>query len=265
MKILFFGDIVGQIGRNAVKHNIEKLVKKYQIDFVIANGENATHGKGLIEKHYNELMDAGVDCITLGNHYLSKNRIVDYIDDATSLVRPYNISKRIGGEGSVCFEVNGITIRVTNILGTAFMQEEVNSPYYSLKSLIDNNEGEDSIHIVDYHAEATAEKISLAYLFDGIVSAVVGTHTHVQTNDAKILEGGTGYITDIGMCGAANGVLGFDKETVIQKTIFGQDIRFDFDKNDQEMVNAVVIDIDDMTHKCREIFPVTVFGEKHNG
>lgn len=265
MRILFFGDIVGQVGRNAVKHNIEKLVKKYQIDFVIANGENATHGKGLIEKHYNELIDAGIDCITLGNHYLSKNRIVEYIDDATNLVRPYNISKRIGGEGSVLFELNGINIRVTNILGTAFMQEEVASPYYSLKNLIENNDGEDSIHIVDYHAEATAEKIGFAYVFDGLVSAIVGTHTHVQTNDAKILEGGTGYITDIGMCGAANGVLGFDKDTVIRKTIFGEDIRFDLDKNDQEMVNAVVIDIDDMTHKTNEIFAITLLGEKHNG
>lgn len=265
MKILFFGDIVGQVGRNAVKHNIEKLVKKYQIDFVIANGENATHGKGLIEKHYNELVDAGIDCITLGNHYLSKNMIVNYIDDATALVRPYNISKRIGGEGSVVFECNGINIRVTNILGTAFMQEEVNSPYYSLKSLIDNNDGEDCIHIVDFHAEATGEKISFAYCFDGLVSAIVGTHTHVQTNDAKILEGGTGFITDVGMCGAANGVLGFDRNTVIQKTVFGSTERFDIDKNDQEMVNAVVIDVDDMTHKTREIFAVTLLGEKHNG
>ena len=97
MKILFFGDIVGRLGRQAVKQNIEALVKKYQIDFVIANGENATHGKGLIEKHYNELIDAGVDCITLGNHYMSKDNILDYIDDATALIRPLNLSKRIGG------------------------------------------------------------------------------------------------------------------------------------------------------------------------
>lgn len=265
MKILFFGDIVGQVGRNAVKHNIEKLVKKYQIDFVIANGENATHGKGLIEKHYNELIDAGIDCITLGNHYLSKNMIVNYIDDATALVRPLNISKRIGGEGSVVFEANGVKIRVTNILGTAFMQEEVASPYYSLKSLIDNNESEDAIHIVDFHAEATGEKMSFGYCFDGLVSAIIGTHTHVQTNDAKILENGTGFITDVGMCGAANGVLGFDRDTVIQKTIFGSNERFDLDKEDQEMVNAVVIDVDEMTHKTREIFAISLLGEKHNG
>lgn len=262
MKILFFGDIVGQTGRNAVKHNIERLVKKYQVDFVIANGENATHGKGLIEKHYNELIDAGVNCITLGNHYLSKDQILDYIDDAECLIRPFNVSKRIGGVGSKVFEVNGVKIRVTNILGTAFMKEEVSSPYYALKSLIDSLGDEDSIHVVDFHAEATGEKMCFGYAFDGLVSAVFGTHTHVQTNDAKILEKGTAFISDIGMCGAANGVLGFDKETVMAKTLFGQSVRFDLDPQDQEMVNAVVFDVDDVTKKCKEIIPVKYIEEK---
>ena len=148
MKILFLGDIVGKVGRRVVKNNLEKLVKKYQVDFVIANGENVTHGKGLIEKHYYELLDAGVDCITLGNHYLSKDQLLNYIEDADALVKPLNISKRIGGQGTRLFNVNGVNIRVTNVLGTAFMKEEVSSPYYSLKSLIDSIESEDSIHIV---------------------------------------------------------------------------------------------------------------------
>ena len=125
MKILFFGDIVGRSGRQAIKQSIDNLIKKYQIDFVIANGENATHGKGLIEKHYNELIDAGVDCITLGNHYLSKNNINNYIDEASCLIRPLNLINSFGGVGSQLFDVNGIKIRVTNLLGTAFMKEEV--------------------------------------------------------------------------------------------------------------------------------------------
>lgn len=257
MRILFFGDIVGKVGRQAVKHNIEKLVNKYQVDFVIANGENATHGKGLIEKHYNELIDAGIDCITLGNHYLSKDNILDYIDDATSLIRPLNISKRIGGEGSVCFEVNGCLIRVTNVLGTGYMKEEVTSPYYSFKQLLDSNIDEDSIHIVDYHGESTSEKICFGYTFDGQVSAIVGTHTHVQTNDARILDNGTGFISDIGMCGAFNSVIGFEKESVIKKTIFGDKSRFDLDENAPEMINAVVIDVDEISKKCKEIFAIT--------
>jgi len=262
MKILFLGDIVGKVGRRTVTNNLEKLVQKYQVDFVIANGENVTHGKGIIEKHYYELLNAGVDCITLGNHYLSKDNLLTYIEDADALVRPLNISKRIGGEGSRLFEVNGINIRVTNILGTAFMKEEVSSPYYSLKSLIDSIESEDSIHIVDYHAEATGEKMCFGYAFDGLVSAVLGTHTHVQTNDAKILKNGTAFISDVGMCGAANGVLGFEKDSVMRVTMFGEKDRFGFDDNDQGLLNAVVIDIDDMSHKAREIIPIKLLEEK---
>ena len=262
MKILFLGDIVGKVGRQTVINNLEKLVKKYQVDFVIANGENATHGKGLIEKHYYELLDAGIDCITLGNHYLSKDQLLNYIEDADALVRPLNISKRIGGEGSRLFEVNGINIRVTNVLGTAFMKEEVSSPYYSLKSLIDSLESEDSIHIVDYHAEATGEKMCFGFAFDGLVSAVLGTHTHVQTNDAKILPNGTAFISDVGMCGAANGVLGFEKSSVMRVTMFGEKDRFGFDEQDQGLLNAVVIDIDEITHKAREIITVKLLEEK---
>ena len=262
MKILFFGDIVGQVGRNAIKHNIEKLVKKYQVDFVIANGENATHGKGLIEKHYHELLNAGIDCITLGNHYLSKDRILDYIDDATQLIRPLNLTRTFGGQGSAVFDVNGVNVRVTNILGTAFMKEEVASPYVSFKNLLEENEGEDAINIVDFHGEATGEKACFGYAFDGLVSAVIGTHTHVQTNDAKILAGGTGFISDVGMCGAANGVLGFEKKSVINKTMFGATERFELDVLDEEMINAVVIQIDEVSKKCVEIFPVKIIGDK---
>ena len=262
MKVLFLGDIVGKVGRRTVTNNLEKLVKKYQVDFVIANGENATHGKGLIEKHYYELLDAGVDCITLGNHYLSKDSLLGYIEDADALVRPLNLSKRIGGEGSRLFDCNGVKIRVTNILGTAFMKEEVASPYYSLKSLIDSLESEDSIHIVDYHAEATGEKMCFAYAFDGLVSAVLGTHTHVQTNDAKILANGTAFISDTGMCGAANGVLGFEKNSVIQVTMFGEKARFGFDEQDQGLINGVVITFDETTHKALEIVPIKLLEEK---
>lgn len=261
MRILFFGDVVGKVGRAALKNYLPKLVDKYQIDFVIANGENATHGKGLIEKHYYELLDAGVDAITLGNHYYSKNLIAKYIDDADALIRPLNITSSLGGVGSRLFEVNGVNIRITNILGTAFMKEEVIQPYLSLKELLDSIEGEDSIHIVDYHAEATGEKMCFAYTFDGLVSAIVGTHTHIQTNDARILENGTGYITDVGMCGAYNGVLGFERTSVINKTIFGNEARFELKENDTNLINAVVIDVDDITKKCKEMFLVKIIGE----
>lgn len=262
MKILFLGDIVGKTGRRVIKNYLPKLVEKYQVNFVIANGENTTHGKGLIEKHYYELLDSGIDCITLGNHYLSKDNLLDYIEDADALVRPLNISQRIGGEGSRVFDVNGVKIRVTNILGTAFMKEEVSSPYYSLKSLIEQNQDEDSIHIVDYHAEATGEKMCFGYAFDGLVSAVLGTHTHVQTNDAKILKNGTAFMSDVGMCGAANGVLGFEKESVMRVTMFGEKGRFGFNDEDEGILNGVVMNFDEITHKAVEIIPIKIFEGK---
>ena len=257
MRILFLGDIVGRVGRNAVKTYLPKLVEKYHIGFVIANGENATHGKGLIEKHYNELVDAGVDCLTLGNHYLSKSDILNYVDDATRLVRPINLINKFGGVGTQTFDVDGVKIRVTNVLGTAFMKEEVSNPYLSLKELIDSIDN-DEIHIVDFHAEATGEKVSFGYAFDGLVSAILGTHTHIQTADARILEKGTAYMSDVGMCGAANGVLGFERNSVINKTLFGSEERFTINENDQMMVNGVVLDIDEDTKRCKEIFAVRI-------
>jgi len=255
MRILFIGDIVGRNGRQVVKRHIDELIGKYRIDFVIANGENATHGKGLIEKHYLELIDAGIDTITLGNHYARKSDIRRYINEAECLVRPLNILSTLGGFGSRLFEVDGIGIRVTNLLGTAFMKEEVNHPYYALKDLLTES-SEDEIHIVDFHGEATAEKMAFAYTFDGQVSAILGTHTHVQTRDYRILPNGTAYISDVGMCGAYNGVIGFKKEEVINRTLFGQDDLFQLDDGDQSLLSAVVIDIDNQSKKAKEIFPI---------
>ena len=263
MRILFLGDIVGRIGRNAVKHNLEKLVTKYQVDFVIANGENATHGKGLIEKHYNELIDAGVDVITLGNHYMSKNNIVSYIDEATCLIRPLNVTARVGGVGSAVFDVNGVGVRVTNILGTAFMREEVSMPYQALQELLEENDGEDVIHIVDFHAEATGEKQAFAFALDGKVSAVLGTHTHVQTNDAHILPKGTAFISDVGMTGYADGVLGSTSETVVNKLIYGQQSKFQTPDDGRGIFSAVVIDIDDISGLAKQIFPIYYLEKEH--
>ncbi|MFA5480767.1 MAG: TIGR00282 family metallophosphoesterase [Bacilli bacterium] len=262
MRILFFGDIVGRNGRQVVKRHLQELVDKHRIDFVIANGENATHGKGLIEKHYDELIEAGIDVITLGNHYARKSDILRFIDEAACLVRPLNILHLIGGSGSRVFEVNNVKIRVTNILGTAFMLENVNHPYQALKDLL--SEVEDEIHIVDFHGEATAEKMAFAYAFDGLVSAVVGTHTHVQTRDYRLLPNQTAYISDIGMCGAYNGVIGFRKEEVINRTLFGSKDVFQLDEGDQSLLSAIVIEIDDVSKKARDIFPIYLIESGRN-
>ena len=157
MRILFYGDIVGKVGRNAIHLSLPRLVNKYQIDFVIANGENASHGKGLLEKHYKELIDDGVDCLTLGNHWHSKAQIDSYIDEADQLVRPLNLLKYPHGVGSALFDVGGVPIRVTNILLQSFMTEEVEHPVSSLKKLL-LEESEPCIHFVDIHGESTSEK-----------------------------------------------------------------------------------------------------------
>ena len=244
MRILFFGDIVGKNGRNAIKRNLGLLKSKFRADLVIANGENATHGKGLIENHYNELIEAGIDIITLGNHYLSKSEITEYIQHANRLVRPLNIKSDIGGYGSVVIDIDDISIRVTNVLGQVFLHEEVENPF-------------------DFHAEATGEKQALAWAFDGKVSAVLGTHTHVQTNDNRILENGTGYISDVGMCGPYNGVLGVKKEAVIARSWHGEKVRFETDDFDESIINAVIMDINN-DGKCQSIQTISfVDSNKH--
>ena len=238
-----------------IKEYLPRFVEKYEIDFVIANGENASHGKGLLKNQYDELIDAGVDVITLGNHYNSKKDIIHYIDRVDRLVRPLNIINSFPGEGSVVFDLDGISVRVTNVLGSAFMNENVDNPYKSIMEVIENEEP-CNIHIVDFHAEATGEKQCLGYALDGKVSAVLGTHTHVQTHDARILPNGTAFISDVGMTGFADGVLGCTKETVVNKILFGEHSRFETPDNGRGILSAVVIDVDDISGISKEIFPV---------
>ena len=254
--------MVGRVGRRMLKERIPYYVSKYDIDFVIANGENATHGKGLNRNHYFELLDAGVDAITLGNHYMSKSEILRYIDNVDRLIRPYNLIKDFAGEGTVVFDVNGISVRVTNILGSAFMDEVVNAPYYSILTILSEEEPT-TVHIVDFHAEATGEKQSIAYALDGKVTAVLGTHTHVQTNDAHILPQGTAFISDVGMTGFADGVLGSTKETVVNKLIYGQQSKFQTPDEGRGLFSAVVIEVDDNTGLSTNIFPI-YYLEKEN-
>ena len=239
-----------------VKDYLASFTEKYHIDFVIANGENASHGKGLLRHHYFELIESGVDVVTLGNHYDSKNDLRRYIDNVDRLIRPINIINEYPGEGSAVFDVNGVFIRVINVLGSAFMKEAVNNPYYSTLDALDNPEESANITIVDFHAEATGEKICFAYAFDGKVSAVLGTHTHVQTRDYRILENGTAFISDVGMTGLYDGALGFDKNTVVNKLMYGNDVRFDIPNEGKGIFSAVVLDIDENSGKCIEMFPI---------
>src|SRR5690554_6891250 len=255
MKIMFIGDITAKIGRRVVGKLLPKLRDKYDLDFVIANAENATHGKGLIFNHYELLLDAGIDAITLGNHYDDKNEIRQYIDGAPEILRPYNLKEDYPGVGTALFvSEEGIRVRVTSLLLEAFMNIDVFNPFFAFEKLL-NEESASDIHIVDIHGETTAEKLAFGFEFDGRVSAIVGTHTHVQTRDYRILENGTAYITDVGMSGPYNGILGVDKEKVIAR-MKGERGPFTYDNSDDAIFNAVIIEIDDESGKATNIFPI---------
>lgn len=255
MYILFIGDIVGKLGRDVVAHMIEKITSYRPIDFVIANGENVTHGKGLNEEHFKDLLDSGVDVVTLGNHFASKRVIFKYIDNYDCLLRPNNLHNSIPGTGTGLFEINGVKIRVTNLMGRNFMNANVENPFDSLQSILNEEEKAD-IHIVDFHAEATGEKYALAYAFDGQVSAVLGTHTHVQTRDYRILNKGTAYISDVGMCGPYNSILGTRKEEVITRSWTGLPSVFDVIEHDDCLFSAVILEFDDHNFQCTNIEPI---------
>ena len=186
MKVLFIGDVVGNAGRQMIEDYLYRIRKDYQIDFVIANVENATHGKGLNRKHYDFFTFEGVDCMTMGNHTFDKKELFDFIDEADRLVVPYNQPRVLPGVSSRVFNVKGTKIRVTNALGCVFMDNRYSNPFDHIDDYLNL---EQDIHIIDIHAEATSEKIGLAYYCRDKVQAVLGTHTHVQTADERIIDG----------------------------------------------------------------------------
>ena len=251
MNILFIGDVVGQIGRSIVLNKLPLLKSKYQIDFTIANLENATHGKGLSYKHYELLTRSGIDCVTMGNHFYRNKDVFTYALKMDKLVRPYNLYKDAPNVGTRLFDCKGKKIRVTNLLGRAFMDLADKNPFDCLEDII-SEEKKSDIHIVDFHAEATGEKMCLAKCFDGEVSAVIGTHTHVQTSDDRILYKGTGFISDAGMCGYYDGILGVCEEGVIRRTRTGLPSLFETPDEGRAMFNGIVLKFDDVSNKLIE-------------
>lgn len=241
IKTVFFGDIVGKPGRFAVRDFL-KSSPKY--DFVIANVENASHGFGLTEKNYNEFKDYGINCMTCGNHIWDKRDIYTYIDLADCLVRPINYPKGTRGVGSRIFETDKCKIGVINVLGRVFMNL-IDSQWDIVKEEIERIKEITPIVIIDFHAEATAEKICFGkYCADLGVSAFFGTHTHVQTADEIILDNKMAYITDAGFCGSADGVIGMDYVTSLNRFLTGIPERYEVAKGDVIQINAVEVDID---------------------
>lgn len=242
IKILFFGDLVGKSARNAVRDFLAPIKEDY--DFVVVNGENASHGFGLTRKNYENLLEFGVDCITSGNHIWDKKEIWEYIDTADKLVRPLNYPKGTKGEGWRIFETKkGVKIGVINFLGTVFMSP-IDSPWRMVKEVVEEIKKITPIIIIDFHAEATAEKICFGrYCSEMGVSAFFGTHTHVQTADEKILNN-MAYITDAGFCGTVDSIIGMKYESSVSKFLTCMPERYDVAEGDETQINAVEVEID---------------------
>lgn len=251
MKVLFIGDVVGSPGRNVVKEMLPKIKKEYEIDFCIANGENAAGGKGITAVNANELYSAGVDGITLGNHTWSKSEILSFIESEKRIVRPANFPVETPGNGSTVLKNEAGAIGMVNVTGRIFM-ECMDSPFKAADKEIAELKKEVKIVIVDMHAEATSEKCALAWYLDGRVSCVIGTHTHVQTADERILPFGTAFITDVGMTGPYDGIIGVDKDIIVNKFLRQMPVRHELAKGRVQFC-AVVADIDEKTGKTNKI------------
>ena len=244
IKILFFGDLVGKVGRNAVSAYLKELHENNEYPFVIINGENASHGFGLTPKNYEELINAGVNCITSGNHIWDKKDIFNYIDEADKLIRPINYPSGTHGVGSRVFDFNGEKIAVINALGRIFIQA-LDSPWETVKAEIEKLKPITKNIIVDFHAEATAEKLCFGrFLSELGVSAMFGTHTHVQTADEKIING-MAYITDAGFCGAVDSIIGMEYETSLKRLTTAMPERYEVATTYPAQINAVEVSLID--------------------
>jgi metallophosphoesterase (TIGR00282 family) len=217
MKLIFLGDVVGEPGRDTVRAAIPPLKERYKPDFFVVNGENAAGGNGITPRLAVDLMRAGADVITLGDHAWDQREIVPYFSTEPRLLRPMNFPPGTPGFGSVVVDGNGLKLGVINALGRTFMGPQTDNPFLQIEQEIQKLKQETPCILIDFHCEATSEKIAFGRACDGLATLVVGTHTHVQTADDQIFPGGTAYLTDAGMCGAHESVIGRDIPSVLQK------------------------------------------------
>lgn len=242
MRLLFIGDIVGKVGREAITTYLSRLKQTYRPTITIVNAENAAHGKGLTEKIYKDLLREGVDFMTMGNHTYGQRQIYDFIDSANRMVRPANFPEEAPGVGMRFIQINEIKLAIINLQGRAFMQD-IDDPFKKADELINEAKKETDYIFVDFHAETTSEKNAMGWYLDGRASAVVGTHTHIQTSDERILPGGTGYITDVGMTGFYDGILGINRHEVITRFITSLPQRHVVPDEGRSVLSGVIIDI----------------------
>lgn len=252
MQILFIGDIVGRPGRRAVRELLPGLVKDHGVDLVVANAENAAAGFGITRDTVDELTECGIQLLTTGNHVWDKREVLGFIDEYPNLLRPANYAEGCPGIGhAVVKTAASILVAVVNLAGRVFMHP-ADCPFRAAKGLLGGLRQQTPVIIVDMHAEATSEKQAMGWFLDGEVSAVLGTHTHVQTADETILPRGTAYITDVGMTGPLNSVIGIEKEMIIDRFLTGMPCRFEVARGDVRLQGAVV-DVDPQTGRARSI------------
>jgi len=252
LKIFFIGDIFGKAGRVILAGELEKLKKIYNWDICIANAENSAGGKGITYDVAREILNYGVDALTLGNHAWARKEILDCIDSCDCLIRPANFPVGVPGKGRLVIDKNGIRLGVLNLVGRVYMEQPAECPFLTADREISILKQQCSAILVDFHAEATSEKAALAYYLDGKVSAVVGTHTHVQTADERILNNGTAFITDVGMTGPSEGIIGVERSQIINKFVTGLPARFK-PASGRGCLNAVLIKVDDSSGKATGI------------
>ena len=254
MRILAVGDLVGECGLNRLKQTLPRIKEEKMIDFVIVNAENVSGGMGITIKDFNELLKLGIDVITMGNHTWAKKDIFEFIDNP-KLLRPANYSKGIVGKGMNIYECKGKKIAVINLIGRTDMNVLSENPFTVVENLL--KEIKVDIVIIDFHAEATAEKIAMKYFLDGKATVLFGTHTHVQTADEDITKKGLGYITDLGMTGPKESVIGMNKDASIKRFLTSLPERYKIAENDAKL-NGCIFEIDDETCRVTNIKRVEI-------
>lgn len=256
MKILFIGDIVGAPGREYLTHNLNKIKRNLNVDLCIANGENSAHGNGATMSTLNDLYMAGVDIVTMGNHTFKRD-MTEVFDELSYVIRPINLPSSLPGEGYTVYDCGRSRVGIINAIGRVYL-DPCDSPFDAVKKAVDKLKEECNIIFVDFHAEASSEKGAMGYFLDGQVAAVVGTHTHIQTADEKILPKGTAFITDVGMTGPINSILGVKSDIIVERFVNFTNKKFELGDGKVQF-NGVLIDADEKTGLANSIERVAIY------
>jgi metallophosphoesterase (TIGR00282 family) len=252
LKILVVGDVTSPKGIEHLKNNLWQIRKKHGIDFCVVNGENASFITGISKELAEELLRAGADCITGGNHTLQNKSVYTYLDDSREVLRPINFGDSAPGRGYTILDAQRYRILVINAMGNVHIEPVIDSAYPYIDMLLNDNSLEYDFSILDFHAEATGEKLAMGYAYDGKINVIFGTHTHVQTADSTVLPEGTGYITDVGMCGESQGVLGMDADCVVKRMRTRLPYKF-IAASGAPLANAVIFSLDNTTKRVFDI------------